>query len=70
MTDPSACNHEWVDDGTLEVFPPIRVSHCVKCGLIRHIKSGGAITYIQPSASGQPGGSVSSPTPDDPSRAE
>lgn len=53
MPDPATCDHEWVDDGTLEVFPPIATSHCVKCGLRRHIKtSTGEVTFLPPVQSG------------------
>jgi hypothetical protein len=62
MSDPSTCDHEWVDDGTLEVFPPIATSHCRKCGLKRHVKTGsGQTTYFPPSHASDPPGSVSSP---------
>ena len=68
--DPSTCNHEWVSDGELEVYPPILTSHCVKCGLKRHIKSTtGEVTYYPPSHTADPSRSVA-PARDDPSRGQ
>lgn len=64
--DPNTCNHEWVEDGTLEVYPPIRTSHCVKCGLRRHIKSSGEVKYYPPLGTGGPHRSVSRPSHDCP----
>lgn len=59
MPDPSTCDHEWVDDGTLEIYPPVYTSHCVKCGLRRHIKSAsGDVTYYPPTTSANPSQSV------------
>ena len=59
MPDPSTCDHEWVDDGMLEIHPPVSTSHCVKCGLRRHINSGsGAVTYYPPTASREPSKTV------------
>jgi hypothetical protein len=65
--DPETCDHEWVSDGDLEVYPPISTWHCVKCGLRRHIKSAsGEITYYPPSRTADPSRPVG---PDDPPRS-
>lgn len=71
MPDPSTCTHEWVDDGTLEVFPPIQMSHCVKCGLRRRIKSAsGEVTYLPAAVGGDRSATESSPTARDRPRKE
>jgi hypothetical protein len=67
MPDSSPCDHEWVDDAALETYPPTFVSHCVTCGLRRHVKGGsGEIAYYPPPARAHPARSVSSPPPDEP----
>ena len=65
VSDPNTCDHEWVDDGTLEVFPPIATSHCVKCGLKRHVKlSTGETAYYTASSTSTPHRAVSNTNDD------
>ena len=67
MLDPNTCAHEWVDDGMLEVFPPIQLAHCVKCGLKRRVNTGsGQASFETPSRSTEPNRPTSSQGRDEP----
>jgi hypothetical protein len=68
VVDPNTCDHEWVDDGTLEVFPPVLRAHCRRCGLERRVNSAtGATTYLEPTG-GPPAGAAHSPSTEDRNR--